>query len=246
MCGRYTLTTTTDLLVSLFGAQVPSTVQLRPRYNIAPTQQAPVVRWSGQEEQRVLAPLRWGLVPHWSKDPGASGAGGPALINARAETAATKPAFREALRKRRCLVPTDGFFEWKTVGDLRQPYYVRRADGRPFAYAGLFERWQPPEGAQDLVLESFTILTTAPNALLATLHDRMPLILDPAVYDRWLDHDIEDPDAIGKMLAALPPRLEQELTFHPVSRRVNSPGNDDAACIERVAEPPAGEPTLFE
>ena len=178
MCGRFLLHTPVDTLQRAFGfAERPN---LRPRYNIAPTQTVPIVRQK-DGGGRELALVRWGLIPSWAKEAGIGGR----LINARAETVAEKPAFRGAFRKRRALVPADGFYEWrKREGDRpKQPLLVRRRDGQPFAFAGLWEHWRGPEGE----VETCTILTTEANAALAPIHDRMPVILDPACYDRWLD-----------------------------------------------------------
>jgi putative SOS response-associated peptidase YedK len=228
MCGRYNLSSPPALIATLFKlAEAPA---LRPRWNIAPTQQAPVIRSvradDGTTGRRRLDMLRWGLVPRWADDP----AIGNSMINARAETAAKKPAFRWAFQHHRCLVPADGFFEWKAVpgSKRKQPYNIRRQDGHPFAMAGLWERWSK-EG-QDPI-ESFTILTVSPNAAVKELHDRMPLILDESSYDLWLDRTVEEPE---KLAALFKPCPDDWLTAYPVSTLVNSPKNDAPECVAPV------------
>ena len=157
---------------------------------------------------RELVKLRWGLVPSWSKEP----SGGNPLINAHSETVATKPAFRAAMRQRRCLIPADGFYEWKKIGPSKQPYFIHRPDDRPFAIAGLWERWTDPEGRP---LETCTILTTAANAVLRPLHERMPVIVEPADYAQWLDRSATDPEALRPLFAAL---TAEEFVFAPFRR----------------------------
>lgn len=221
MCGRYTLSVPAETIAQHFGLEaVPD---LAPRFNIAPTQAAPVVRLSTEREAPVLDALRWGLVPAWAKD--ASGAA--RLINARAETAADKPSFRSALRRRRCLVPADGFYEWRAEGGAKQPYHIARPDGAPFAFAGLWEGWR--RGAEPL--ETFTILTTDANAALRPLHDRMPVILDPADYALWLDPTATDPALVQPLLVPAPDDL---LTYVAVGRAVNHVGNDDPTLVRPV------------
>ncbi len=215
MCGRYVLENPEAVIRELFGVQPPFT--LPRRFNIAPTQQAPLARGTDRE----IVNMRWGLIPRWAKDPSI----GNRLINARAETAAEKPSFREALRRRRCLVPADGFYEWKKEPDGKQPWLIRRTGGRGFALGGLWECWHGPEGP----VESFTILTTAPNATVGALHDRMPVIVPPAAFDVWLDPGAKDPTLLENILRPAPDDL---LEAYPVSRLVNSPANDEPACIE--------------
>jgi putative SOS response-associated peptidase YedK len=193
---------------------------MTPRFNVAPTQQVGVVRQPAG--QRELVFMQWGLVPRWAKDPKI----GSQMINARAETAAEKPAFRDAFRKRRCLVVTDGFYEWKkTGGKVKQPYYIHTKDGKPFGFAGLWERWGE--------LESCTILTTSPNELCANVHDRMPVILGTADYDRWLDSSLSDPVELQPLLDSYP---AEEMVAEPVSTHVNSVRNDDEKCVEIAAQ----------
>jgi putative SOS response-associated peptidase YedK len=196
-----------------------------PRYNVAPTQQVGVVRQI-DPNQRQLAYMQWGLIPHWAKDPKI----GSQMINARAETAAEKPAFRDAFRRRRCLVVADGFYEWKkTGGKTKQPYYIRMKDARPFGFAGLWERWGE--------LETCTILTTSPNELCAPLHDRMPVILGTSDYGRWLDPSQTDAAELQPLLAPYP---ADEMLAEPVSTRVNNVRNEDETCIA-----PAVQQQLF-
>ncbi len=221
MCGRFTLRTPVEDLASFFGvAEMP---ELTPRYNIAPTQPvATVLVLTGDRRFRLM---RWGLIPPWAKDPSI----GSRMINARAETIAQKPAFRSAFRHRRCLIMADGFYEWQRRGSLKQPYYIVSRDHSPLGLAGLWERWQPPEGGEEL--ESCTIITTAANALVRRFHDRMPVILDPADFGLWLDTEATEPQ---RLLALLKPYDAQKLEAYPVSAEVNSPANDRPVCIQPV------------
>src|SRR5260370_21582063 len=224
MCGRYLLKAPADALPRAFGfVEQPN---LMPRYNIAPTQEVPVIRGRLEPKgERTLQLLRWGLIPYFAEDM----KGGAKLINARSEGIADRSSFREAFRKRRCLVPADGFYEWRTEGKLKQPYLIQRRDREPFAFAGLWERWvpktQPPEPAY---IHSFTIVTTQANALLKPLHQRMPVILAPQDYARWLDRGSTD----AELKALLEPALADLLGTFPVSPRVNAAAPDDAGLIE--------------
>lgn len=214
----------TELLVELF--RLAGAPDLMPRYNIAPTQDAPIIRLAEGGAARRIGLLRWGLLPHWAKSPATAAR----MINARSETAADKPAFREAFRQRRCLVPADGFFEWKKDERGKQPYLIGNRDETPFAMAGLWE-WWPGSPEHEDAIESFTILTTTPNDLVRPLHDRMPVILAPDDHERWLDPGLEDPEAIRALCR---PHPAETMVARPVSRRVNSPANDDPGCIEPV------------
>ncbi len=222
MCGRYSLTSAPEAMRQLFDLDGPL-LNLAPRYNIAPTQEAPVIR-AGSGGGRELAMLRWGLVPSWSKDGPDSGY---SMINARAETVAEKPAYRAAFRDRRCLVPADGFYEWKKEGKGKQPFRFTMADAAPFVMAGLWEGWRRPDGG---MLQSFTIIVTAPNSLVAQVHDRMPAILDRAGAARWLAGGSRD-----AMLALLVPFPPERMAVVMVGKRVNSPANDDPSVIEPVS-----------
>jgi putative SOS response-associated peptidase YedK len=222
MCGRYRSPTTLDSMRELlrFLNELPQ--DIRPRYNAAPTDSLPVVRLD-RSGNRELAMLRWGFIPFWAEDAKI----GAKFINARAETVATAPAFRAAFRTRRCLVPAGGFYEWKKVDGGRQPYHVGLRDGAPFAFAGLWERWN--RGA--VPIESFTIITGEPNSLVADLHDRMPAILDPEDYDAWLT--ATDTAIAAAMLQQ--PFPAQLMAAYPVSTKVNSVKNDTPDLIEPIA-----------
>ncbi|WP_085556369.1 SOS response-associated peptidase [Azospirillum agricola] len=239
------LTTPVSELQRIFG--VPDKPNLKARWNVAPTQDIPIVR--EEEDGRRLALARWGLVPHWAADP----AIGARMINARAESAAEKPAFREALRRRRCLVPLDGFYEWTAAGPRRQGHVIRRRDRAPFALAGLWEIWRGPKGGPppERPLESVTIVTTTANATLSALHERMPVVLDPADWERWLDPAAPLP----AVQALLRPAPDDWLEVAVVGPRVNSVRNDDPSCLDPPSpQPPDGpsrrkaaddQPTLF-
>ncbi len=219
MCGRYTLATPVGRLAEEFGFDSSST-EFRTSYNVAPTRQVPVVLTEGGK--RRLEMLRWGLVPSWADDPGI----GARMINARSETAPEKPSFRRAFRDRRCLIPADGFYEWKRENGGKQPYYFRMQGGRPFAFAGLWESW-----TKDGEIRSCAILTTAANEVVAGIHERMPVILPSRHYEAWLDPEAER-DELTDLLVPYP---GDDLETYPVSRFVNSPGNDDPRCIEPAA-----------
>jgi putative SOS response-associated peptidase YedK len=191
----------------------------QPRYNIAPSQEALVVAVGARADERLARMMRWGLVPPWAADASI----GHRLINARGETAASKPAFRAAMRSRRCLVPADGFYEWLKRGRGRMPHLFHMRDGRPFAFAGLWERWKPPGGD---ALESFTILTTDANELVRPVHDRMPVIVPAADYARWLDPDA-DAERVADVMMPFP---AEAMTCRPVSTVVNSPQSEGPRC----------------
>ncbi len=221
MCGRFTLAIDPDVLQEAFGLTAPFPAELVPRYNVAPSQPVAVVA-NGQ--QRKLELFNWGLIPSWAKDPKI----GNRLINARAETLAEKPSFRAALKKRRCLILADGFYEWKREGKAKTPTYIQLTDGRPFAFAGLWEVWKSPD---DSLVKSCTIITTTPNALLGKIHDRMPVILPPTAYDLWLSPE-ELP--AEKTLPLLKPFAAAQMKAVPVSPRVNSPAFDAPECVRPV------------
>jgi putative SOS response-associated peptidase YedK len=225
MCGRYVLTTPAEALRRLFDFEEQP--NLAPRYNIAPTQDVPVIRQRREPKgQRTIQMLRWGLVPSWSE----SLAGGAKLINARAETVRGKAAFRMAFERRRCLIPADGFYEWRPGDPAKPPHLIARPDHAPFAFAGLWERWTPPAGAAGIdrpYIDSFTILTTAANEALKVLHHRMPVILAAVDYGRWLDPNAP-PDELVPLLR---PASDDLLRAVPADRRVNSVRNDDAELL---------------
>jgi putative SOS response-associated peptidase YedK len=233
MCGRFTLTDPDQELAVQF--DLPEIPDMQPRYNIAPTQPVAAVRAVPKSEAREMVLLHWGLIPFWAKDPKI----GARMINARSETVAEKPAFRAAFRRRRCLVVADGFYEWQKLERGKQPFYIRQRDGQPFAFAGLWEHWQEAEDTSSsrapgerLVIQSCTLLTTAPNDFVRPLHNRMPVILHPSDYELWLDPEVQQPDLLRPLLSAFPP---EELEAYPVSRFVNRPGNDDPRCVEPLA-----------
>lgn len=233
MCGRYSLISPGELVAEVFGLE--SAPELEPRYNVAPTQEAAVVRRQSPRDARALERpedagrrrldlLRWGLIPHWANDPGI----GNRMINARSESVADKPSFRDSFRSRRCLVVADGYYEWRAEEDGKQPYRFRRPDGRPLAFAGLWDRWwqTPPQP-----VDSFTILTAAAAPTVAPYHHRMPVLLPPESWETWLDPAVGDPAALQPLLGAAPP----ELTVDRVGRAVNDPGNDGPECIRPLS-----------
>jgi len=212
MCGRFNLIADADALVDFF--ELGQAMGLQPRYNIAPSQDVAVVRETGGG--RALSMLRWGLIPSWAKDPKI----GYRMINARAETVAEKPSFRVALRRRRCLIPATGFYEWKVVPGGKQPYNIQLGHGRIFAFAGLWERWQG--------VESCTIIVTEANKAISAIHDRMPVILDPSDYKAWLDPQLQDTALLQPLLQPCPPGW---INSYPVSPLVGNPKNDGPECV---------------
>jgi putative SOS response-associated peptidase YedK len=223
MCGRYRLSRRKQLVEEYFDS-APSDEDWSPRYNIAPTQQVPVIRQNPKEPVRELSPMRWGLIPSWSKD----SSGAARMINARSETASTKPAFRDALKSRRCLIPADGFYEWKRDGKTKQPYCLEVNDGELFAFAGLWDRWKDPNGNW---MKTCSILTTTPNAVTSAVHDRMPVILEPDSYDLWLDPGMQNVAAVSDLLK---PYDARAMRCYPISTRINHVANDDEACSTPV------------
>ncbi|HEX8234856.1 MAG TPA: SOS response-associated peptidase [Abditibacteriaceae bacterium] len=225
MCGRYTLGHSVDEVIERFGVQQLS-LDMPPRFNIAPTQPVAVVTQNGT---RVLDGYRWGLIPSWAKDV----AIGNRMINARAETLAEKPVFKSALLRRRCLVPADGFYEWKREGSgksaRKQPMRVHHRDNGIFAFAGLWDEWQSPDGSP---IRSCTIITTTPNELMAGIHDRMPAILRREDEEAWLHPGGDSKFDLPPLLEMLRPYTDGELAAHPVSTQVNSPVFDAPTCIE--------------
>ncbi|GJL50665.1 MAG: DUF159 family protein [Nitrospirales bacterium] len=220
MCGRYVRLEKIEDLLKVLNAKLTSKVT--GSYNIAPSQMVACVRDAPENEHRKCTLLKWGLLPPWAKDASIGN-----KINARAETMAGKPSFRSAFKKRRCLVVAHGYYEWKREGKTKQPYYIRFKDHRPFAFAGLWER---NEKATKEPIESCTIVTTGPNALMEPIHHRMPVILEPSDYDRWLDSTVSDPITLNPILG--PYRNNEEMEAYPVSTTVNSPTNNRVECIQ--------------
>jgi putative SOS response-associated peptidase YedK len=239
MCGRFVSSSPPDEIAKYFGASLGETL-LDPSYNVAPTNDVYVVLESG--ETRRMEAMRWGLVPFWAKTP----AIGAKMINARAETIATKNAYRKALSKRRCIIPADGFYEWQKIAGqkAKQPMFIHRADGDRFAFAGLWETWRDPEKPDDPPLHSCTIITGAANDAVAPVHDRMPVMLPPDAWDTWLDREVQDVAVASKLLVPAPASI---IAMHPVSTEVNRVANKGASLIERVPVPdiPGSDPATL-
>ena len=220
MCGRFTLKTDPETLTETFpGFTMPD--ELTPRYNIAPSQGVAVVPNKGDNTVEFF---QWGLIPFWAKDPKI----GNRMINARSETLAEKPSFRTPYKRRRCLILSDGFYEWRSEpgSKTKTPIYIQLKSEKPFAFAGLWEAWSP--NIDDDPLHSCTIITTSPNALMETIHRRMPVILEPDAYDWWLDPNEQTPNQLNDLLKPYP---ADEMMAYPVSRLVNRPSNDSPDCI---------------
>jgi len=223
MCGRYRLSRRKQIVEEYFDS--PSDEQdWVPRYNIAPTQPVPVIRQHPKQPVRQLSLMKWGLIPSWAKDP----SGGASMINARSETASTKPAFRDALRARRCLIPADGFYEWVRTQKAKQPYCFEVNGSKLFAFAGIWDRWKDPHGGW---MKTCSILTTTPNAVTSAVHDRMPVIVDPDSYDLWLDPGMQNVAAVSELLKPYDARL---MRCYPVSTRINQVANDDEECSRAI------------
>jgi len=226
MCGRFVSASPPEEIAAYFGAAVTAETEARPNYNVAPTTDVFVVYNDGGV--RRLDPFRWGLVPSWAKDVKI----GSRMINARSETVAEKPAFRSSFAKHRCIVPVDGFYEWKVVpgSKAKQPYFIHRPDGEPYAFAGLWSEWRGVDAHdQPIRLRSTTILTGEPNEKMAEIHDRMPIILPPSAWDEWLDESQTDVQKVSRFLVPAPVEL---IEFHPVSTEVNSVRNRGAQLME--------------
>lgn len=224
MCGRYTHRYTWREIRKLYRLTLQTAPNIPARYNVAPTQDVPVVRFVAGTKDRELAMMRWGLIPPWSKDLKMAAA----MINARAETLTQKPSFRTAFRRRRCLIVADGFYEWRKLPSGQQPYFITAKDGEPFAFAGLWERWEKsPDGRP---VESCTIVTTEANEVLRPIHDRMPVLLSPGDFDAWLDVEGWPAEKAAQLLKPLP---AERIVLVAVTTRVNSVLNDDPSCIER-------------
>jgi putative SOS response-associated peptidase YedK len=248
MCGRFTLHHSTKEVAARFGIQ-KVLFEAEARYNIAPTQQVAAI--TQQNGERVLDGFRWGLVPVWADDP----AIGNRMINARVETLSEKPAFKRILKSKRCLIPADGFYEWrenenaaKKSRAAKTPLHIKRKDGELFAFAGLWDEWQPKPQAGSTPdtdakpLRTCTIITSQPNEFLATVHHRMAVVLPPQLEEAWLDPTLDDTDELLQMLS---PRESEELEMYPVSTRVNKPAFDDASCIAPAEEESAEQKPLW-
>jgi putative SOS response-associated peptidase YedK len=220
VCGRFTQQRPTAELAAMFDAEPPLD-DLLPTYNLAPTDEAAVV--VERSDRRAIRAYRWGLIPSWAKDEKIAAK----LFNARAETLSTSGAFRESFRRRRCIVPADAFYEWQRQGGLRQPFLIRRADGAPLALAGLWSGWRHPETEQ--VIRTFTIVTTTANRALSSVHDRMPVVLAPEHWRRWLDPAMED---TGELTGLLQPAPDDDLVLYPVRPLVNNVRNNGPELIE--------------
>jgi putative SOS response-associated peptidase YedK len=233
MCGRYRLSRRKQIIGEHFDT-ADWQDDWSPRYNIAPTQPIPVIRQHPREPVRRLSLMKWGLVPSWAKDT----SGAARMINARSETAHTLPAFREAMKSRRCLIPADGFYEWVRTSTSKQPFCFEVGDGGLFAFAGVWERWRDPSGQW---VKSCSILTTTPNAVTSAIHDRMPVILDPDSYALWLDPGKTDAQIVSELLK---PYDAKSMRSYPVNMRINHVANDDEDC-SRPVEPSETQQRLF-
>ncbi|MHA1908622.1 MAG: SOS response-associated peptidase [Candidatus Thorarchaeota archaeon] len=222
MCGRFSLLTNVKVLIERFKID-EAEVRPEPRYNVAPAQMVTAVI---DAASRHLVSMRWGLIPHWAKDPKI----GSKMINARAETVAEKGVFKPALKKRRCLVLADGFYEWQKVGSTKKPMYIRMKTREPFALAGLYEKWKSPS---EKIIQSCTIITTEPNTLMKPIHNRMPVILKKKDEEAWLDSTNEDLNALTKLLKKYP---ANKMEAYEVSTYVNSPKNTGSQCIRPSAQ----------
>jgi putative SOS response-associated peptidase YedK len=233
MCGRFSQQRPASELAEIFAAE-PLAEELGPHFNVAPTDDALLV--VQREERRAITAYRWGLIPHWAD----SSKVGSRMFNARAETLTASPAFRDALRRKRCLVPVDGFYEWKREGTRRQPFLIARSDGRPLALAGLWSGWRDPTA--DRVIRTFTIVTAGPNAQVADLHDRMPVVIADEAWSTWLDPGLDDPAELQGLLV---PNEDVDLRIVAVSRLVNDVRNDGPELIEPALTGVAGiEPAV--
>lgn len=226
MCGRFVSATPPDQIATYFGVQESSETLLEPNYNVAPTTDIYTVLESGGV--RRLEPIHWGLVPWWAADVKI----GNRMINARVETLAEKNAYKHAFRKRRCIIPIDGFYEWQKRPDrpTKQPWYIERVDDAPMAVAGLWEIWRGPD-REGPAFPSVTIITGPANAAMAAIHDRMPVLVTPDSWDTWLDRDVDDVDLLGALLVPTPPEL---ISLHPVSTEVNNVRNGGSHLVDEI------------
>jgi putative SOS response-associated peptidase YedK len=223
MCGRYRLSRRKQIIEEYFET-ADWQDDWSPRYNIAPMQAVPVIRQHPKEPVRQLSTMRWGLIPNWAKSPSIA----TGTINAKSETAATKPAFRDSLRYRRCLIPADGFYEWKRTANGKHPYCFEVSEGELFAFAGIWDEWKSAKGQW---IRTCSILTTTPNAVTSAVHDRMPVILHPDSFDLWFDPGMQKVAEVSALLKPFDTRL---MRCYPVSPRINHVANDDEGCSRRV------------
>jgi len=218
MCGRYTLDPTTKLYERF---EIQNRLEIKARFNIAPTQDVPVIV---RNSPNRIEMMRWGLIPHWAKDESI----GTKMINARAETITEKPSFKRLLPSKRCIVPASGYYEWQATEQGKQPYYIHAEDGEYLPFAGLYDSWKNPEGVE---IKSFTIITTEPTVNLRSIHNRMPVILEPKAEEVWLNPDVTDP---GELTPLLHPYAVKALSFYPVSKAVNRAGVESPILIAKT------------
>lgn len=223
MCGRFALKTTAQAIKEMF--LVEQGLQYDPSFNIAPSQPVVTIRYSPKTKSRAMSLMKWGLIPTWSKDPSI----GQKMINARSETVDQKPSFKGPFKYKRCLIPADGFYEWKRLDGAKQPYFIKRVDDKPMAFAGLWDYWGGADGSE---LETCTIITTEANEIMQPIHERMPVILKESEFDVWLDPRIQEPILLKQYLKPFP---SEELETYPVSTFVNKPANNSKECLKPLS-----------
>jgi len=228
MCGRFVISSSYDFIKKSFAIDFTDR-DITPNYNVCPTQHIPAVR--NKNGKNILTKMHWGLVPSWAKDKSAA----TRMINARSETISEKPSFRNAFKKRRCLIPVNGYYEWKGDKGNKQPYFITPTTGVLFGFAGLWERWTDKEAPDSSPFDSCTIVTTAASIAIEHIHTRMPLILDPRYYDAWLNPELED---VGELRRILQSGAVQEMTYYPVSKAVNPVKNNGPELIQKISIPP--------
>ena len=234
VCGRYTVSSTPEELAAYFGVEEVTTEAVEPSWNVAPSQKVLAIASSRDGQTRRLGQMSWGLVPSWAKDPKV----GYRMINARAETLATSRSYRVAFSRRRCIIPADAFYEWQRLEEPKArkiPWAFQRADGHPMAFAGLWEIWRDPEAPEASPLRSCTIVTTSANSLMARVHHRMPVVLAPEGWRRWLDPKVRDPDSVADLLAPAP---AEWFEAWPVTTKVNNVANDGPELLDPLPAPP--------
>lgn len=230
MCGRFNVLSSAQAFVDLLQilVKIDGRLDVGPRYNIAPTERVLAVRRATQESDAQMLELRWGLIPHWAKDISI----GNRLINARCETAATKPSYRQAYKTSRCLIAADGWYEWRKLRTSKQPYAIRRRDGKPFFFAGLWSAWQGMDAqGKRLRIESCTILTAEAGDYLGRIHPRMPVVLGSGLYEQWIDSGIRESERLDRLIQQRP---MEDFEAYPVSTYVNKPGNDSPRCLKAI------------